>query len=242
MSDNESKVANTEVMDTSEATENTEVQDDVDPKALKAELDALKRAREEDTKRITDLKRQLKTQPPPQSSRTDAQVEYQAKVDAITAQESTGTFDSTAAARAKQQAYSDYQNKVKQIDFVTAYHNYSSDVEENVMSAIGDINSPEVKEVIAGMQAAIKQKQNLDAFVWKSLELVKGNIKTVDEKKLREELRRELHEELKKNPALKSDTSSSMGRSGARRITTEELAKMTPLEYAKAIKEGKIQI
>jgi hypothetical protein len=102
------------------------------------------------------------------------------------------------------------------------------------------IDNNEAKTLKEDFIRARKQGETLESHIREAAKLVKKT-KTVDVEKIKEEIKKELLEEKKKN-TMKVETGSPTSAGGKRRITQAELEKMTPMEYAKLIKEGKLQI
>jgi len=180
-----------------------------------------------------------------ENAELNAKVDYLTRTTELAGNLQTGSMDNASYNDAAAKLKAEYDTKLKTIQAqqtaqVAAQKAFTR-IEKQLKRAGLDPNSndPQVERIRNKFSAA-KSHDDLEAAVDMAEAL--ADSKTVpDPAKLREQIMAELKEENKKKLG-KVDTATPSGAGGQRRITMAELQNMTPLEYAKAVKEGKIKL
>lgn len=181
-----------------------------------------------------------------ENAELNAKVDYLTRTTELASNLQSGHMDNATYGDAAAKLKAEYETKLKTIQAQQTAQAYAQKaftrIEKQLKRAGLDPNStdPAVEKIKTKFSNA-KTPDDLEAAVDMAEALADSKLSAPDIAKLKEQVAQELKEEQKKKLS-KVDTGTPSGTGGARRITVAELEKMTPMEYAKAVKEGRIKL
>ena len=188
--------------------ETPEVQD------YKKKYEELERLHKEDTRRITELK---KAQKPTETPQLAVQMEKQNKLMELSFQREAMTPEQFSAAKARIEA--EAQQRIQALGMEVAYSQYTSEQRNYLEEILDGEETPEAKAILENFDKVaqenlskdIRERDKLDRFAKEAAKLIKGKAKPVDTEKIKEEIRKEVMEELKRGGAYTVDKGVSSG-------------------------------
>jgi len=243
---NEQEATTSQEVAASQAESELTSEEPKDPKVadLEAKLEFTLKQLASSDRKVKELSSDLKVIK--ENAELNAKVDYLTRTTELASNLQSGHMDNASYGDAAAKLKAEYDAKLRTIQAqqtaqVAAQKAYTR-IEKQLMRAGLDPHSddPAVEKIRTKFSNA-KSPDDLEAVVDMAEALADSKLSAPDMAKLKEQAMQELKEEQKRKLS-KVDTSTPSGTGGARRITVAELEKMTPMEYAKAVKEGRIKL
>jgi hypothetical protein len=208
-----------------------------------AELDTLKKQLAASDRKVRELRENLSVRQ--ENAQLSAQVEYLAKLTDLSAKQYAGNFEGTGNYEQQKQALdAEYATKRSAIEKVASYQAQVQESAEEIQSIFkeagldpNDATNTEVVSIYNEWKEAAQQGRPLEKIVAKASKIAVSKVKP-DMAKLKEEIRRDVLEEMKRSGALSVDKTAPSGATSAKQDIIKRYAEGDPAVTSEMYKKA----